>query len=492
MSLFCAAGATRVQEWLRRYQLLTQLCSNSRRGSARIRASISEDGFLEFIPLVLNVLNTVLQLSIYLFLLGLLFFVFFLNDSSSAVLVGIFFVLASAGYLYSSFRSNLACFFPRHIPHPHHSILFSFNLLPIYGRDIRAFCFWKTLLGPARQIEKDASTPSRALTLDADAMSWLLNSLTDEEDYERFVAGIPGFYRSTQVEDPAKVLQKASTDAVPKAILAFLNRSQSSDLPEETRQQRIKLSLEAMKAHPYLLQRSFYHALRACSTESVIFKSIDFVLLADQHANDVDVYIRSIAREIITIAIDRLDNYHADKRWAGIVQRRLNWPEDLFHKEQHDNIKLCNLIQLARELSLPGTSCDSHIQEIFGDLLHELCKFDVGNMAPKLQNEFCELWNHLVNNVQLLDQNPALLSNMMLILSFIRAIHASLHHNTESQSTPISANTTSLDPALQSPPSYSPCTVPDTSANPSTNILITHDCMILEMPRRNDSPCMSA
>ena len=107
-----------------------------------------------------------------------------------------------------------------------------------------------------------------------------------------------------------------------------MDRSLSSDLPEETRRRRIKVSLEAMQIHPYLLQRSFYHAVRACSTESAIFKAVGFVLLADQYADDKDLDISWLARCIITVAINRFENYYAvNKRWARIVQRGLNWPE---------------------------------------------------------------------------------------------------------------------------------------------------------------------
>jgi hypothetical protein len=84
------------------------------------------------------------------------------------------------------------------------------------------------------KIEERASACTS--TLDADAMSWLLDPLTKEEEFERFLAGIPGFYKSTQVEEPAKVLQQINTDRSPKAILAFMDRSLSSDLPEETKQ----------------------------------------------------------------------------------------------------------------------------------------------------------------------------------------------------------------------------------------------------------------
>ena len=46
-------------------------------------------------------------------------------------------------------------------------------------------------------------------------MSWLLDSLTDEEDFQQFLTCIPGLYKSTQVENPAKVLEEANTNAPP-------------------------------------------------------------------------------------------------------------------------------------------------------------------------------------------------------------------------------------------------------------------------------------
>lgn len=231
-----------------------------------------------------------------------------------------------------------------------------------------------------------------------------------------------------------------------------------------------------MQTHPYLLRRSFHHALGACSTESHIFKSVDFVLLADQHADDQDINIRSLARCIIAIAINRPEDYHADKRWAGIVQRRLDWPEDLFPREQSNSIKLRNLIQLAREMNSPRTSSNTLSQEVLRDLLCEVCKLNVGNAAPELQNKFCDLWNEFVIAAQLPDQDPALLPNVMLTLSFIHAVHVSLHHGTEFQSPSSLANTNDLDPILQNPSSYSPCTASHhsvTSANSSSNISVS-------------------
>jgi hypothetical protein len=463
MSFVCAVGATMVQEWIRRYQLLTQLWSSPHRRSARIRASISRDRFLELIPLVLKCLNLLLHLSIYYFLAGLTVLPIYFSDLLTFGVVSICFLLSVAGYL---------CLFVGIFTHS--AIMSPFSWILIYGRDLTAFSM-STLFKVARKIEKSAST--RTSTLDADAMSWLLDSLTDEDEFERFLTGIPGFYKSTQVESSAEVLQKTNTDTSPKEILAFMDRSLSSELSELTRQRRIKVSLEAMQTHPYLLQRSFHHALRLCSTKSAIFKSSDFVLLADQYANDEDLNTRLLARCIIAIAINRLEDYYTDaKCWARIVQRRLNWPEDLFHPEQRDSIKLRNLIQLARDLNTPrGPDSDTlPPAEVFDNLLCEACKLDVGNAAPKLQNELCDLWNDLVIAAQLPDQDPVILSTMILILSSIRTTHVSLHHGTGSQAPPSSAHTNDL----QNPSSYSPCIGshrPVTSPNPSATISIAHD-----------------
>ncbi|KAI9438960.1 hypothetical protein H4582DRAFT_106023 [Lactarius indigo] len=116
----------------------------------------------------------------------------------------------------------------------------------------------------------------------------------------------------------------------------------------------------AMRTDLYLPQRTFYHAL--CSTESATFKSVNFVLLADQHADDDDLNTRSLARCIIAVAINRLEDYQSDEYWAGIIQRRLEWSEALFsqHREQCNGVKIRNLVQLAWELYAAHPGSDSH------------------------------------------------------------------------------------------------------------------------------------
>ena len=438
------------QARISRYQVLTRLRFDPRsdpRPDPRRKppqifdanlVHMAADELRDIIPTIIQPMKQVLHCSILLFVIGLVILPHTFGDKKTFIVAITFFGL------------GVFCFVVTTGPLPS-----------------------ERLAGRGPVIEERAST--WRWILNARSVSWLFDSLTGEEEIERFLIGIPGFYKSTHVEDPAKALQQANAERSPKAILAFMDRSLSSDLPEETRRRRIKVSLEAMQTHPYLLQRSFYHALQACSTESAFFKSVDFPLLADQHSNDDDVKTRSLARCIITIAINRLQDYHTDMRsvaWAGIIQRRLNWPEDLFHWEHRDSIKLRNLIQLTRELDTLRLDYETFSPKLLCHLLQEACKLNVRNAAPKLQDDFCDLWNELVIAMQLQDQDPTILTNIKLTLSRIRAVHVSLHQGTESQLPP-PANATNVDPDLQNLSSYSPCTVrhlPVASTNPGSNM----------------------
>ncbi|KAH9082260.1 hypothetical protein EDB83DRAFT_2670496 [Lactarius deliciosus] len=128
------------------------------------------------------------------------------------------------------------------------------------------------------------------------------------------------FYRSTRVQDLTEVLRESNTDRLPQAILAFIDHSFSSDLVSDTtRRQRINISLKAIQADSYLLQRTFYHALGFVNSAG--FTCIDFILLADQYTNDDVPDVRFLARCIVPVAINRLGDYHhTGERWAGIIQ----------------------------------------------------------------------------------------------------------------------------------------------------------------------------
>jgi hypothetical protein len=302
------------------------------------------------------------------------------------------------------------------------------------GTNASAKVGWLTWVHTVNEIEKLSETCSS--TLDAWAISTLLSSLSRDKGMEQFLEGIPGFYRSTRVENPAEILRESNTDRLPKAIIAFIDHSLSSGLVSDAAgRQRIILSLKAIQADSYLLQRTFYHSLGFI--ESALFTCVDFVLLADQHANDDDPDVRLLARCIIVVGITRLGDYHTDARWAGIVQRGLNWSASTFakYREQRDNVQLRNLIQLVRELNTTHPDIDdSSTRTILGYVLCATRQLKAENADLGIQREFCELWNSLVASID--DQNQLL---AIFVLSRLRPIYATLHQGTDSGSLAFSA-----------------------------------------------------
>jgi hypothetical protein len=240
-----------------------------------------------------------------------------------------------------------------------------------------------------------------------------------------------------------------------------MDRTLSSELVTGVAEQkRIKVSLKAMATDPYLLQRTFHHAL--FSLDSAVFKSVDFVLLADQCTNDDIPDICFLAKCIVAVAIGRVDSdsSFSDDRWSGIIQRGLNWSESELseHGKERDSIKLRNLIQIARELhSAHPDYDDPSFRTIFHNTLVAVRQLKVENASQELRREFCILWNQLVVSMQDLRREPALRSNAMRVLSLTRTLYVPLHEGTESRCFAFLTSADDLDPTPQKTSYYPLC-----------------------------------
>ena len=474
-SLATAVFATLIQEWVRRYLVMTQPLYSPLK-NARIRAFMTWQGSLVILQRTVDILHTVLHQSIFFFLFGLITLT---SSGTPFVLVAVILYITFPVVLY--LRFSLTPYFQPHslFSTPVSGFLLSLRKIPSLGLSLyrtitrrgsvdskrrgtdappEVQVGWLTWVYTVKEIEKLAET--RSSMLDSWAMSSLLFSLNREQEMEKFLEGIPGFYSSTRVENPTEVLRQSNTDRLPKAIVGFMDHSLSSGLvPDAARQQRITISLKAIQADSYLLQRTFYHALGF--TESALFTCVDFVLLADQHTNDDNPDVRFLARCIIAVAINRLSDSRADERWAGILQRGLNWSASTIaeYREQRDSIQLRNLVQLTREVNNTHIDVnDPSTRTILGYTLSAARQLIVENADLELQHEFCDLWNSLVASIRDKHLRPVFRSNAICILYHLRSIYITLHPDTDSGSFAISASTDDLDPILQKSPFYSLCT----------------------------------
>jgi len=300
------------------------------RALALIRACVTREKTLAPLQSAIELLQVLLDFSILAFLGGLLTLIplkplttlFSLSPSTSNfAMVFVFFPfvfwywgLTLLSLFFPTIYSTPTTWYLRNIL----QILKMFFFVPYFPRDAalrtgsEAFLIeWVT----ARRIGQDHQVPEGLTmrptpSLDKDIVCWLLRHLQDDEEVERFLESIPGFYYShivTQLEIFTDVL----AEQMPRAILSFMIRTLSSAaLPNEIKQKRIKLSLQVMELDPYLLERTFFHAFSLQSN----FYSVDFVLAADRFAIHATKTLdpRFLAKCIIAVPVDyRLDKEHS-------------------------------------------------------------------------------------------------------------------------------------------------------------------------------------
>jgi hypothetical protein len=297
-------------------------------------------------------------------------------------------------------------------------------------------------------------TENQPSSLDKDIVTWLLRSLHHDQDLERFLESIPGFYNSDLVEQPAEVFRPIHEIKMPHVILSFMYRTLSSTtLPSEIKRRRIRLSLEVMELDPYLLECTFLHALSLPATPS-IFQCIDFILVADRFASNAigNRDVQLLAKSILAVAISHFTPQELDGRWLHIIQRWSSFPIsstfDTTSRGQLSSMKLDNLIALVVVLN---SADPRYIDKILKNTLDAASSFPVENVDSESQTRFCVLWNQLRDWAAVVPE-----SGINLILPNIRTIYNTLHGDTND--TPIPRGLTVA--------AYPRCTNPAHPPNP--------------------------
>ena len=452
-----------LQSWVRRYTVMTHP-EQTPRGSALIRAYMILDGPLKSLQLIMDFLHLLLDISIFTFLAGLLVLLTSTSqDSGNLFLVAYISFPLFLSYLKVSFTSFLR---PTIYTTPlsrviRHGIQFSSLTFQPYTFPFKsprrhwsnAFLGfdWVTLGCVDQVAEKLVGTQDSRSLLDGAIVAWLLRSLRDDQDLERFLECIPGFYDSDQVEQPSQVFRPLHRDRMPRSILSLMRRTLSSaTLPEDIRQKRIRLSLEVIELDLYLLERCFFHAL-SLPAKPAIFQRVDFILLADRFTDNTNGNrdAQLLAKCIIAVAISCFTTQQPDdERWFPIIERWLDFKILDTTPEGHlSSTKLVNLIRLVEAL-------DSASPE-YRDMMPFQTVFAAGNFlmdyaVSQHRNEFCILWNRLLD---LVGPNG---SNSNLILPNIRSVYNTLHGgNVDS---PINPGLTRAN--------YPQCTIHTDHANP--------------------------
>ncbi|KAI0257918.1 hypothetical protein BC834DRAFT_976314 [Gloeopeniophorella convolvens] len=401
ISLTCALLATLLQQWARRYLRLTRSPVTLHK-RARIRSFFKEGVDKLYLPVVVEALPGLLHISVFLFFAGL---VVFLSDISKPVFKAILScICASAGlYVCATLMPLFRYDSPYYTPlsglawrcdsvlefitgsifalpyYLFERLLDAANLIPnstISSSLDTIFGDWEDRIAFHWQHDITEAAGEVALGLpwqiDGRAIQSFIQTLDEDHEIERLVAGIPGFLHSKVVEEPANVLLEPSFGD-------FLTHS----APRRT----VRGSVGAFP-------RLFPVAITDEHLGTLIDWT-DFGVVASRRIKDPDQETAFMARSIMaatTAAVGR-----TDERWFPVMMDQLGVDDSTLRRyiSHGDDLLLANLLQFLRS-DLAAMVRD---QATFGEYCFYILRKDIHieRCLPELQHEFCKLWNGIVD-----------------------------------------------------------------------------------------------
>jgi hypothetical protein len=297
------------------------------------------------------------------------------------------------------------------------------------------------LIGKRWQAQEIAFKPSSEV--DTLILERILLRLDEDPALETFFDAIPGFCNSKLCFLP---LSPRVQTKFRQVLDGFLNRTFSSRLVSESaRLSRLITCLNA--AHAALgpiAVSGILHNMFSWNWDQVPQSvEIGHALKLWGHRRDHDRTVQWIIAYIIAHVRER------DDRWTMLVKEEFGVPNDVLQDSltRRDSVLLFVLIRISRESIL----ADSWTSEI----LSSLTKLDIRNTLPRLQHDFCTLWNEIIQEAN----NQESSSTPARILGDIRHLYIALHQDTDAAPNAFSASTNSLDSILEQPSSYPRCDI---------------------------------
>ena len=474
LSLTCALLATLLQHWVRRYVKITQLRYAPHK-RARIRAFFAEGLVKLRITWAVEALPALLHVAFSLFFAGLVIFLFktdltafkfviswigfcaivytfltfmpiFRHDSPYSTPLSSLVWLLYTGLLYVVFQSlrwltAFHCF--------NHATWVRFRALRdhYYGR----FSFG---------MEKAAEEFALKLPSDIDdrALIRTLEALDEDDELEKFFAGIPSFYRSAVGSYPHGAFKTSNGEKMSEALVGFMCRTLTSNLtPESIKQRRIEICSKAINTASLPISRRTFDRI-LYKDWSGLLNSVDFGLFLKRiayHDPFSDYYSQCVISVIVATAQER------DARWLELAMSQLGVSRYVLQSylDHGDSLLLANCIYICRRTihaySEHGWDRDVYSQS---KTLKTVSILDIRTTLPELRNDFCKLWNEIaVSARDSSDRRIRMLATN--ILFHIRSIYIALHEGTSAAPVHFSTSTADVDPILMLPSSYPLCNI---------------------------------
>ena len=464
ISLTTAVLAVSAQHWTRQYINTTQPAQYIPHERARVRAFVA-GGFS--IPLVIEILSAMVHIYLLLFTAGLLRYlnhihptVFLAVCGCAALLpcVRFWMVITSSRWLgrspYTVLFSLIDLLTVTVVIHvdsipdplqfqPAHSMGVVAIIIFALGFFLMCWALFKSF-----SIKKRAEKASRrSHKIDTRILEVTLGGLREDETREKFFESVPGFYQSDVVEDLQRYLPTKVKSKMHLILVDFFRRTLSSNtIPGLAKFRRLAICLTAADemdtstGSEYNFAKIIYQYWRAMP-QSVEFG--EFLRSWDKWRNGQ--YAQWIIANIAAKEDERDDN------WMALAMDYLGISEHVLqdYLAHGDSILLAILIHSIRHATRSNFTSFR--------LLPPLSGFDVRNTLPRLQHEFCDLWNTLAQNPRG-SEDP---SSSISILKATRHIYLALHQGTDAAPTAFTGFTEDVDGWLNYPSSYPLCDIPE-------------------------------
>ena len=408
------------------------------------------------IPWAVEGLPALLRLSLFLFLGGLVVFLFNINHEVFIFVVwwiGLFSMAYVCITMLPLFWPHSPYYTPLSIPAWFSyagTLCVTFEVLASITSSYRTSMGYRNLrdryrrwmLGGVEKIaEETASEPSS--DLDIEILDWTISALGDDDSLETFFEAISGFFKSKLVLLPG--LPDDISRRLSDTLNGFLNRTLSSNsVIAKVKRHRLDITLNAI---------DFIHVSKISSIFATILVHWDQVPQTVEIGHAVarwctsdDQYIYTFAQYIVAKVLATLRE--RDDRWLELAARVYGLSEhDLRVIVAHgdDSVSFAILIQITRKAFRSGPLAP------LWTVLGSFTQIDIRNTLPGLQHDFCTLWNEIVQKA----------NNQGFGIQILRQIrhHYVTLHGTDVAPPAFSASTDRFEPILLQPSSYPSCDI---------------------------------
>jgi len=268
-------------------------------------------------------------------------------------------------------------------------------------------------------VEMDAAEAAadRSSAIDVRILEWTIDALSDDDALEYFFESFPTFYKADLFKDPRHALPEETEWKIMNILNGFLRRTLTSNsLSGLVKSRRLAICLNAAnEVQTSFGVRSMCRRIIEEVNWSMVPHSVEighFLRSWDKGNNGrFNQYVQGIVAHIVAAVWERND------RWMALAMDHLGISERLLHEYlgHGDSVLLANLIHLTRQLSRSDW--------VTSGTLRPLTKFDIYNTLPRLQHDFCAMWNEIVQE----SRSRGALSRLRTVLKAIRHIYVALH-----------------------------------------------------------------